>query len=320
MTNQNICRYNKFGFCKYGEVCRKKYISEKCYESSCEVGACDLRHPKICKYYREFRRCKFGQYCYFDHKETDSEALEKKVNELTIKVENLEKKMKEEHIVQLKSDSEKIKKLVQEKDDLIQELVKKIELMDQKINERSESNQEKSLVEKSVLACKFCPFEAKSVAGLKVHTKRKHTFKEIDSYPTKCEICESSIENKLMMKRHMKDHSFKRIEYKCLDCNFFSSKETEMEVHIGMEHTDGFEFCLCGCIEDSSEKLETHLLTCEVFDCGECHERTKTLDSVKKHLEEKHQKYLNINEIYHLKFSTENFTDIKKKGYYYKDV
>ena len=54
---------------------------------------------------------------------------------------------------------------------------------------------------------------------MKVHTKRQHTFKEIDSYPTKCEICESSIENKLMMKRHMKDHSFKRIEYKCLDCN-----------------------------------------------------------------------------------------------------
>ena len=89
MANQNFCRYNKFGFCKYGEVCRKKHVSEKCYKSSCEVGACDLRHSKICKYYREFKRCKFGQYCYFDHKETDSEVLEKKVNDLTIKVENL---------------------------------------------------------------------------------------------------------------------------------------------------------------------------------------------------------------------------------------
>ena len=90
--------------------------------------------------------------------------------------------------------------------------------MEEKINEKSENKVEKSSVEKSVLACKLCPFEAKSVAGLKVHTKRKHTFKEIDSYPTKCEICEISIESKLTMIRHMKDHSFKKIEYKCLDC------------------------------------------------------------------------------------------------------
>ena len=48
-----------------------------------------------------------------------------------------------------------------------------------------------------------------------------------------------------------------------------------MEVHIGKEHTDGFECCLCGYIEESSEKLEKHLLTCEVFDCGECDERKK---------------------------------------------
>ena len=78
------------------------------------------------------------------------------------------------------------------------------------------------------------------------------------------------------MKRHIQDHSCIVAKFKCLDCNFISSRETEMEVHIGKEHTDRFECCLRGCIDDSLEKLETQLLTCEVFYCGECDERTKT--------------------------------------------
>ena len=62
------------------------------------------------------------------------------------------------------------------------------------------------------------------------------------------------------------------------------------------------------------------MLTCEVFDCGECDERTKTQDHIKEHMVEKGKKYLEINELFHLKFSTENHTDIKKKGSYHKDV
>ena len=33
---------------------------------------------------------------------------------------------------------------------------------------------------------------------------------------------------------------------------------------------------------------------------------------------EKPKKFLEINELFHLKFSTENYTDIKKKGYHSK--
>ena len=62
------------------------------------------------------------------------------------------------------------------------------------------------------------------------------------------------------------------------------------------------------------------MLTCEVFDCCECDERRKTLHSIKEHMEEKHHDYLEITELYHLKVSTENFTDIKKKRYGYKDM
>ena len=247
--------------------------------------------------------------------------LEKKLNHLTLKVEILEKELKKEHIDKIKNDYENIEKLVREKDVMIQELVQKMEIMEQNINKKSESNHEKSSVEKkAALTCKLCPFEAKSVSGLKVHTKRKHTSKEIDLYPTKCDICENNVGNKLTMKRHMKNHSYISAKYKCLDCDYFSSTDTDMEAHIGKEHSEGFECCLCGNIEESSEKLETHLLTCEVFDCCECDERRQTLSSIKEHMVEKHHNYLGLTELSSLKVSTENYTDIKKKRYCYKDV
>ena len=110
------------------------------------------------------------------------------------------------------------------------------------------------------------------------------------------------------MKRHMKNHSYISAKYKCLDCDYFSSTDTDMEAHIGKEHSEGFECCLCGNIEESSEKLETHLLTCEVFDCCECDERRQTLSSIKEHMVEKHHDYLGITELSSLKVSTENYT------------
>ena len=325
MANQNqICRYNKFGFCKFGEFCRKRHISEKCIESSCEISSCNFRHPKICKYFREFRRCKFGEYCYFDHKESGSELLEKRVNDLIIKVEKLEKKLEEKESNQLASHSdfytlekkiEKIDKLLEEKNKKIEELEQKIMVVEVKCVEKAKRNQEKASV-----ICKFCPFEAKSASGLKVHMKRKHTFKDIDIYPTNCDICEKTIENNLKMKRHMENHSYINAEYKCLECDFICDEYTEMEVHIRKEHSERFECYLCGLRGESLENLKTHSLTCEVYDCNQCEERTKTLESIKDHILKSHDKYPEYNKLIHLKLSTENLSEIKSKSYYVKDV
>ena len=181
--------------------------------------------------------------------------------------------------------------------------------------EKAKRNQEKASV-----ICKFCPFEAKSASGLKVHIKRKHTFRDIDTYPTNCDICEKTIENELKMKRHMESHSYINPEYKCLDCDFICDQYSEMEVHIRKEHSEKFECVLCGLRGENSEKLKTHFLTCEVYDCNQCEERTKTLESMKDHIQKSHDKYLEYNKLIHLKHSTEDFSEIKEKSYYFKDV
>ena len=65
---QTICFKNKFGYCRYSEK----------------------RHPKICKYYRDFRRCKFTVGCKYKH-ENQNELFE----EIKKKIEYLEHNMVE---------------------------------------------------------------------------------------------------------------------------------------------------------------------------------------------------------------------------------
>ena len=67
-------------------------------------------------------------------------------------------------------------------------------------------------------------------------------------------------------------------------------------------------------------KIGNTLLTCEVYDCGSCDERTKTLENIKHHIRVSHEKYLEFNIIRHLKLSAETFSEIKKKEYFYKEV
>ena len=62
------------------------------------------------------------------------------------------------------------------------------------------------------------------------------------------------------------------------------------------------------------------MLTCEVYDCNACEERTKTLESMKDHILKSHDEYLEYSKLIHLKLSTENLSEIKSKSYYFRDV
>ena len=49
------------------ETCRKYHESKKCENSVCEIKDCPLRHPIICKYFKDFGYCKFNEWCKFSH-------------------------------------------------------------------------------------------------------------------------------------------------------------------------------------------------------------------------------------------------------------
>ena len=103
MEAMTICVFNKFGFCKYGVTCRKKHEDLKCENSRCEIFDCNKRHPKECKYFREFKRCKYNEYCRYEHKisnEVNKDLvfkygkLEDRILSLEKVLENVEKNFK----------------------------------------------------------------------------------------------------------------------------------------------------------------------------------------------------------------------------------
>ena len=83
-----ICLFNKFGYCKFGEKCRKYHINEICSEKTCDISSCNQRHPKVCNYFRNYGRCKFSP-CAYKHGNFASNDLENKNRKIKIISERL---------------------------------------------------------------------------------------------------------------------------------------------------------------------------------------------------------------------------------------
>ena len=72
-------------------------------------------------------------------------------------------------------------------------------------------------------------------------------------------------------------------------------------------------------ISKKKEDLETHLRTCEMYECGRysCWLRVKSLSDMKKHIEEKHT---TSTSLHHLKIDREKEFSVTSKFYYVKDL
>ena len=82
-----VCQFYKYGFCKYGSRCRHHHNHTVCENDACEIFKCSFRHPRPCRFYKEFGRCKFGEYCQFSHiklvdQEENKITLEKMMDKL----------------------------------------------------------------------------------------------------------------------------------------------------------------------------------------------------------------------------------------------
>ena len=72
---------------------QEMHVSEICDKKSCDIINCNLRHPQICRDFRDFKFCKFGEWCYFKHLNTagDFMKVSEKCEQVEIKVSKLEK-------------------------------------------------------------------------------------------------------------------------------------------------------------------------------------------------------------------------------------
>ena len=92
MAAENTCLHNKFGHCRYRDTCRHRHIQEICENSTCEIHNCEKRHPRECRFWNVYNRCKFGDFCSFKHKYVDAQKKPDEIleNELKIVKEKLD--------------------------------------------------------------------------------------------------------------------------------------------------------------------------------------------------------------------------------------
>ena len=95
MATHNVCSFNKYGYCKYREICRNHHINELCVDFSCDDSNCALRHPIPCKYFRKYKKCKFNP-CAFKHVDdkSDIEKLKNENQSLLGKIEKIDADLK----------------------------------------------------------------------------------------------------------------------------------------------------------------------------------------------------------------------------------
>ena len=158
MAQQNVCRFFKYGFYKFEEHCRKMHVKEKCQNSKCEVKNCNLRHPKVCRYFRDYYFCKFGEYCCLKHlqpEHNDTIANLVKENEnIKLKLEKVEEKLnlldKEELETNVLIERLNIIEKKFEHFDLLDQEVhskdKALEVLEEKISELNHNLEEKETI------------------------------------------------------------------------------------------------------------------------------------------------------------------------------
>jgi hypothetical protein len=266
MATQNVCPYNKYGFCKHREMCRNLHVAEVCESSSCVISSCLLRHPKNCKYYTNYGRCKFDP-CAYKHIDNQN-TFERNTQENEIikaKLKHIEEQLKElnEKEIETKLNMEKLKKIEEKvedmksykedmktKDDVIEELTRKLNTMEtslkekdnvinrlsNKVRELEESCGKIEILERKIyviekknagnIFCKFCDEEFEESRDLQIHTINTHTFE--------CQVCDFKAENKEMLDIHVSTCEV----YECQGCDYSHKRLSEMKTHCKTRHTN----------------------------------------------------------------------------------
>ena len=216
MATQNVCKFFKFGYCKHREFCRRHHEKKICETPECDISKCIFRHPKPCKYFRDYGQCKFDP-CMFLHVEhvkdsqidqlkQENETILKDIANLKTTIKDLDdKKLKSQDIIDKLVNVEKkfervvvMEKTTFEQASAIKTLTSKVTSLENRLNEKDDiiKDLEKMINKEKkhgMIKCKFCDFETFSGPGLKIHMRKKHTSKAIEKYPIKCDLCHEQI-------------------------------------------------------------------------------------------------------------------------------
>ena len=248
MAVQTICSYNKLGHCKYGETCRNQHVNEMCENPECDVQTCNYRHPRECRWYREFCRCKFGDYCSYSHNKKKDNLDQLKMDNTVIleKLSELEKTAKEKD------------KLF---DNFVTAMLEKFRKLEEKVFNFDNHESEIELtffnpsdVEKSCDDCNFKTYEEgdlenhvevshekKSNDEVEIHTIENECIQITEAEVLKCDLCDFQTKHQAGLKSHKTKIHGQKIKHPCDQCEETFENRKKLKSHIYCIHSGKYK-------------------------------------------------------------------------------
>ena len=200
-----ICQFHQFGHCKFAVNCDKTHTPVTCDSFPCLDSECHRRHPRRCKFYDLYGRCRYAEECSFLHYHGHDQAAKTRNETQKIVQEVVELKQKVET---LRSDNERLMAELERWDRKVtmccDDLLARVRVQDGKIENieeqaavtRAMRGQEDNVtgISKKVdatspaggvreivnktgckdFSCDQCSYKGTSSKGLKSHVTKKH--------------------------------------------------------------------------------------------------------------------------------------------------
>ena len=217
-----MCRFQKFGFCKFGSKCYFRHSEEICHNVDCGIKTCFKRHPSPCKFFFLTQKCKFKENCSYSHrfqqeKESSNKVLEAKETEI--------EELKNE-IDMLKLQNENLKKendiLIRKVEDIEKSFAKQLEYIDFVLKEKEDMKKVNEVLIKDV---KIINDKMKHVPTL-INLENENLPLEVDEKATN-ENSENTIDNFDL---------FFAQSFPCDLCKHTSNSIKGLNIHIGRKH------------------------------------------------------------------------------------
>ena len=199
-----ICKYFKYGYCKYTNHCRMHHLKETCeIGSTCKSSkVCMKRHPKVCKSLSVEGFCRHGDKCAYRHTNQNTIHNQNERDMLNVKVESLEKIVQEMaktiSVLQNELYDQRDNRKYDLKADCVNDINSQENLDCSILGQQSEDNITE--IEKGQLKCEHCDYRCKKVITLKKHIKTKHTEKILT-----CNHCEGKFTSSSYLNVHIAD-------------------------------------------------------------------------------------------------------------------
>ena len=269
-----ICRYNKYGYCRYGDKCHFRHNNEICVDDKCDVFECDKRHPIFCKYYGSFKKCKYQECAYKHEVINDMKTVDDKIN-------NIEKKLRDEQ-PNVKIIEKKLVAFEKEYETKIKGLENQLKKMNN-LMEENNSKFIKQEQENAALKVKIETLESttKEIKKKQVDVETKINKVKVLDFENKIKCLENTVKkfeesNEIFLEKIKKQESKK---YKCSECTYEATSERGLKTHIGRKHqAENGNFprtCdLCDFQIKNRKDMKKHMLSHSYkrveFNCDEC--------------------------------------------------